>query len=270
MDVRIERTILLIATRFREPLALPDLAAAAGLSPFHLHRLFKAETGETPAAYLARIRLAHAAHLMVVLPDAPLVQIALDSGFSSAATFARAFRQHFGETASSYRTRKQLAVNTATPAPALSLHRLPARRLHVERCTLEENALSAAYNRLRVRCTDSRRTAVGIFVDAPFHQDRAACRHYVALDAETQTDEANSLVLPGGLYARLSVSGDLDALSRDILRFKSDQLDPSPYAIASTLAFEHIELPDDQEPFDYGRSHRWMFIKVRRKHEPAI
>lgn len=270
MDVRIERTILLIANRFREPLALPDLAAEAGLSPFHLHRLFKTETRETPAAYLSRVRLDHAAHLMVVLPDAPLVQIALDSGFSSAATFARAFRQHFGETASNYKKRKQLAVNTTIAAPALCLHRLPARRLHVERCALEENTLSAAYNRLRRRCTDSRRTAVGIFVDAPFHQDRATCRHYVALDVEATTEGTDSFVLPGGLYARLPVSGDLNALSGAILRFKSDQLDPSPYAIASTLAFEQIELPDVNEPFDYGRSHRWVFIKVRRKHEPAI
>lgn len=270
MDVRIERTILLITTRFREPLALPDLAAEAGLSPFHLHRLFKAETLETPAAYLSRIRLEHAAHVMVVLPDASLVQIALDSGFSSAATFARAFRQHFGETASGYRTRNQLVVSSATPAPTLSLHRLPARRLRVERCPLEESALSAAYNRLRLRCTDPRRTAAGIFVDSPFHQERAACRHYLALASETAAEEANSLLLPGGLYVRVSVAGDLDALTRDVLRFKSEQLDPSPYAIASTLAFEHIEFPGDDQPFDYGRSHRWLFIKVRRKHEPAI
>lgn len=270
MDVRIERTILLIATRFREPLVLADLAATAELSPFHLHRLFKAETGETPADHLTRVRLAHAAHVMVVLPDAPLVQIALESGFSSASTFARAFRQHFGETASTFRARKQLSVNSRASATALCLHRLPARRLRVERCVLEEHALSAAYNRLRRRCADAPRTAVGIFVDAPFHQERTTCRHYLALEGETASGDADSLILPGGLYARVPVSGDLDALSRAILRFKSDQLDPSPYAIASTLAFEHIELPDGDEPFDYGRSSRWVFIKVRRRRERVI
>jgi AraC-like DNA-binding protein len=270
MDARIERTILLIATRFREPLLLPDLAAEAGLSPFHLHRLFKSETRETPAAYLSRVRLEHAAHLMVVLPDASLVQIALDSGFSSAATFARAFRQRFNETASDFRKRKQLVVTDSADAPTLSLHRFPTRRLRVVRCVLEETALSDGYNRLRLRCEKLRRTAVGIFVDAPFHQDRAVCRHYLALDGDTTADEAHSLELPGGLYARVSVSGDLDALGREVARFKSDQLDPSDYAIASTLAFEHVELPAGDEPFDYRGSQRWMFIKVRRKHEPVI
>jgi AraC-like DNA-binding protein/DNA gyrase inhibitor GyrI len=270
MDSRIEQAILLITTRFRDPLTLPDLAGELGLSPFHLHRLFKADTGETPAAYLNRIRLGHAAHLMVVLSDAPLVQIALESGFSSAATFARSFRQQFQQTASDYRRRKQLVVNTAAPSPTLSLHRLPARNLCVERCVLDEDALTAGYRRLRQRSTDEHRLAVGVYVDAPFHQDRATCRHYLALEAESCPDAANSLLLPGGLYARLRVSGDLTAMSQAVLRFKTEQLDPSPYAIGSTLAFERIELPEDGAAFDYRRSEREFFIKVRRKHEPVI
>jgi AraC-like DNA-binding protein/DNA gyrase inhibitor GyrI len=270
VDHRIEHAILLITTRFREVLGLSELAAEVGLSPFHLHRLFKANTRETPAAYLSRIRLAHAAHLLVVLPDAPLVQIALDSGFSSAATFARAFRQQFQQTASAFRAQKRLHVNTTAPAPPLALCRLPPRRLRVERCLLDEAALSAAYRRLGRRCPTSRRAALGVYVDAPFHQDRASCRHFLALEAESCTDSSSSLLLPGGLYARLWVAGDINVLTHAILCFKSEQLDPSLYAIGSTLAFERIELPEDADTFDYARSEREVFIKVRRKHEPAI
>lgn len=270
MNPHTEQAILLIATGFRDPLTLAELAARIGLSPFHLHRVFKADTRETPAAYLTRVRLDHAAHLMIVLPDAPLLQIAFESGFSSAATFARAFRQYFQQTASEYRQRKRLAVNTDAPSPMLSLHRLPARKLQVERCTLDEGTLSAAYCRLRQRGDQSPCAALGVFVDAPFHQDRASCRHYLALESEPCRDETKAFALPGGLYARLRVSGDLDALSREILRFKSEQLDPSPYAIGSTLAFERIELPEYGQPFDYRQCERDVFIKVRRKHEPAI
>jgi AraC family transcriptional regulator len=270
MDARVEQAILLISTRFREPLTLPDLATEVGLSPFHLHRLFKAETKETPAAYLSRIRLGHAAHLMVVLPDAPLVQIAIESGFTSAATFARAFRQQFQQTASDYRRQKKLAVNTDAPSPRLSLHTLPTRRLFVERCTLDDDALTAAYRRMQSRVTETPGVAIGVFVDAPFHQDRASCRHYVALESDIVESQTNFLELPGGLYARIRVTGDLDALSQSILNFKTEQLDPSPYAIGSTLAFERIELPEDGGLFDYPRSQRDVYIKVRRKHEPVI
>jgi AraC-like DNA-binding protein len=270
MDPRTEHAILVMANRFREPLTLAELAATVSLSPFHLHRLFKADTLETPATHLKRIRLEHAAHLAVVLPDAPLMQIALDSGFSSAATFARAFRQHFGETASEHRQRKQLAVNCTAPAAGLSLYRLARRRLRVERCFLGEDALSAAYTRLRGRCGESPRFAFGIFVDAPFHQARSTCRHYLALESEPCLDDAKAFGLPGGLYARLGVSGDIDELSREILRFKTQQLDPSPYGIGSTLAFERIDLDQHGACFDYRRSARDVYIKVRRKHEPAI
>jgi hypothetical protein len=59
-------------------------------------------------------------------------------------------------------------------------------------------------------------------------------------------------------------------MNREILRFKSGQLDPSPYAIGSTLAFERIVLPESPHEFDYRRSERELFIKVRRKREPVI
>jgi AraC-like DNA-binding protein/DNA gyrase inhibitor GyrI len=270
MDHRIERAILLITIRFREALTLPELAAGVGLSPFHLHRLFKTETGETPAAYLSRIRLEHAAHLMVVLPDALLMQIAIDSGFTSAATFARAFRQHFQQTASEYRRQKQLEVNTDASRPTLSLQTLPPRTLRVERCVLNEDALNAGYARLRQRCAGEQRAALGIFVDAPFHLDRRVCRHYLALEDEACVDDTNAFQLPGGLYGRLRVAGDLDAVTRAILHYKSAHLDPSPYAIGSTLAFERIVLPEGSLAFDYRRCERDVFIKVRRKREPVI
>ena len=270
MDPRIEQTILVMATRFRDPLTLAELAAGVGLSPFHFHRIFKAQTRETPANYLARIRLDHAAHLMVVLPDAPLLQIAFESGFSSAAVFARCFRLRYRQTASEFRRQKKLVVSDIALPHVLSLHNLPARNLGVERCPLDEDALSAAHRRLQQRKGAQPSANLGIFVDAPFHQDRSTCRHYVALEDDPRSDPDRTFVLPGGLYARLRVTGDIDALSREILRFKSAQLDPSPYGIGSTLAFERIAFPDTGEAFDYRRSERDVFIKVRRKHEPVI
>ncbi|MFZ5636345.1 MAG: helix-turn-helix domain-containing protein [Pseudomonadota bacterium] len=265
----------MITTRFRERLPLAELAAGVGLSPFHLHRMFKADTGQTPADYIERARLEYASHLMVVVPDAPLMQIAIESGFVSAATFARAFRKRFGETASEYRRRKRLDVNTSGPAPALPLRRLPARTLRVEPCELEESALSAGYARLLARCPDAWRTqagiaVLGIFVDAPFHRDHTICRHYLAFEEDIRPEGPDTFRLPGGLHASIAVSGDLDAMSREIVRFKTERLDPSPYAIASTLAYERIVLPSDARTFDYRDCAREVFVKVRRRHEPAF
>ena len=83
-------------------------------------------------------------------------------------------------------------------------------------------------------------------------------------------NSSDSLTLPGGQYVHFRVHGDLDALSAAILAFKTEQLDPSPYDIGSTLAFEQLSLPADPERFDYRQCSRELFIKVRRKHEQVI
>src|SRR5262249_37032666 len=50
--------------RYFEPLAVADLAAAAGLSPAHFSRRFKATFGESPHQYLLTRRLERAAALL--------------------------------------------------------------------------------------------------------------------------------------------------------------------------------------------------------------
>jgi AraC family transcriptional regulator len=86
-----------------EELTLEKLASVAAFSPFHFHRVFAAVTGETLSDFIRRIRLERAASSLTVLRDTGVLEIALRCGFSSAATFARAFRSHFGMSASEWR-----------------------------------------------------------------------------------------------------------------------------------------------------------------------
>jgi AraC family transcriptional regulator of adaptative response/methylated-DNA-[protein]-cysteine methyltransferase len=64
---------------------LTDLAEEAGLSAFHLHRMFKRITGVTPKAYMAAVK---AERLRAGLPQAGSVTQAIyDAGFSSSSRF---------------------------------------------------------------------------------------------------------------------------------------------------------------------------------------
>lgn len=54
--------------------------------------------------FIRRIRLERAAGALSLLPDTTVLEIALRYGFSSAATFARAFKLHFGMSATQWRT----------------------------------------------------------------------------------------------------------------------------------------------------------------------
>jgi AraC family transcriptional regulator of adaptative response/methylated-DNA-[protein]-cysteine methyltransferase len=71
--------------RAEETPGLATLAAAAGLSPHHFHRVFKAATGVTPKAYAA-------AHRMRAVQDrlsegAPVTEALYDAGYGSSSRF---------------------------------------------------------------------------------------------------------------------------------------------------------------------------------------
>ena len=83
-------------------LGLENLSAYAGLSPAHLHRLFKIAVGETPKGYVARIRIERSAFRMMI-QESSLLEIALDSGYRNPETFSRAFRRRYGVSPSEYR-----------------------------------------------------------------------------------------------------------------------------------------------------------------------
>jgi AraC family transcriptional regulator of adaptative response/methylated-DNA-[protein]-cysteine methyltransferase len=81
--------------------ALDALAAAAGLSRFHFHRVFKAATGLTPAAYGAARRARRVAD---ALPAAGSVTEALyDAGYGSASRFYAGATRRLGMAPSTYR-----------------------------------------------------------------------------------------------------------------------------------------------------------------------
>jgi AraC family transcriptional regulator, regulatory protein of adaptative response / methylated-DNA-[protein]-cysteine methyltransferase len=80
---------------------LDALAAAAGLSRFHFHRVFKAETGLTPRAYAAAER---ARRLRQALPRAGSVTAAIyDAGFNSSGRFYEASSALLGMTPTRFR-----------------------------------------------------------------------------------------------------------------------------------------------------------------------
>lgn len=100
---RVNRVMDYVQAHLAEDLTLEKLAAVAAFSPFHFHRVFAAITGETLSDFIRRIRLERAASALGLLHDTSVLEIALRYGFSSAATFARAFKAQFGMSATEWR-----------------------------------------------------------------------------------------------------------------------------------------------------------------------
>lgn len=74
--------------------SLDRLAREAGLSPFHFHRRFKAETGVTPAAYAATVR--HRRAQDALQQGASVTEAVYDAGYGSAARFYDGAESRFG------------------------------------------------------------------------------------------------------------------------------------------------------------------------------
>jgi AraC-like DNA-binding protein len=88
--------------RFNERLRLADVAQAVGASPFSLCRAFKYFMGLSIHQYLRRLRLRSGLE-MLATSNSSLVDIALETGFSSHAHFTTSFRSEFGLSPSGFR-----------------------------------------------------------------------------------------------------------------------------------------------------------------------
>ena len=108
---RINRVIDYIESNIDQELTLKKLAEVASFSPFHFHRIFGAIVGEPLNRFIQRIRLEKAAIKLVGQPKHSITEIALECGFSGSSSFARAFREHFGMSASQWRSRRSPAMS---------------------------------------------------------------------------------------------------------------------------------------------------------------
>ena len=83
-------------------LSIADLAATAAVHPVYLARAFRRHFGHTPGEYLRRNRLRHAQRLLVDT-RLPLVEVALQCGFSDQSRMTHVFTREFGVAPGQYR-----------------------------------------------------------------------------------------------------------------------------------------------------------------------
>lgn len=91
----------MIAARCAEALTLEELAATAGMSRYHFVRAFSRVVGMTPHAWQIDLRIRRARRLLD--QGMPLVDAALQLGFSDQSHFQRAFKQRVAATPGEYR-----------------------------------------------------------------------------------------------------------------------------------------------------------------------
>ncbi|GLQ52592.1 helix-turn-helix domain-containing protein [Dyella flava] len=99
---RLQRVDSYVKAHLSEPVALSDMAEAAGLSPMHFAAQFRSATGYRPHHYLLLCRLERAKELMGNA-SLSMLDVALDVGFRTQAHFTTVFKRLNGKTPSVWR-----------------------------------------------------------------------------------------------------------------------------------------------------------------------
>ncbi len=100
---RVNAVIDYIETHLADDLSLATLAEVAHFSPYHFHRVFSTFVGETLSRFISRLRIERAAALLIQHPQRAITDIAIDCGLTNPSSFARAFRETFGMSATEWR-----------------------------------------------------------------------------------------------------------------------------------------------------------------------
>jgi AraC-like DNA-binding protein len=90
-----------------QPIKVDELARLCCMSKRNFARTFQAAMGETPIAYLVKLRLARAAALLR-RHDENVTSVAYKVGFNDSNYFTRQFHEMFGVAPSDYRKRQEL------------------------------------------------------------------------------------------------------------------------------------------------------------------
>jgi AraC family transcriptional regulator len=91
-----------IRDHIHEPLDRGTLAAVAGFSIPHFHRVFTAHVGESAISYVRRLRMERAGRKLR-MGAVDITEVALAAGYDSHAAFGKAFKQQFGLSPSEFR-----------------------------------------------------------------------------------------------------------------------------------------------------------------------
>lgn len=220
-------------------LSLTALSRQARLSPAHFHRRFQQAVGETPRAYVERLRVERAA-FQLVFHEATVLAIALECGFRSHETFIRAFRRHYGRAPAAYRawhdgrrvaargTSRSVAAPSRAPIPAMpvALSRTRVGRLRPSHLAFirhvgpYESVPVTLFDRLadwaRVRRLRGPHVWIGIGHDAPLTTAAARLRFDASLAVPAPfvpRDDVACQWFAGGDFAITTHAGSVDTLS---------------------------------------------------------
>ncbi len=251
---RVDRVIDFIGKHLDEELELDELCRIACFSKYHFHRLFTAYTGLPLMNYIKWLRLKRAAHQFIVHKEETIINIALDAGFESHESFARAFKQVCGQSPSQFRRERNWESFENPPQPmhikgekimTITIKELPAKRVAVMEHHGDPMRLSDTLDKLitwakaqPINLKPKAGEAFGFGYHDPREVKPEEFRFDLALSVPQDfklNDQVTERTLPAGRYAvtmhkgsRDNIGGTIYSIYRDWLPQSGEELGDLP------------------------------------------
>ena len=264
----VQATIERIAGGLDEALDLEALARAAGLSPYHFHRIFRGMVGETPLELARRLRMERAAWQLSRTNDR-VTDIAFDAGYDTHEAFTRAFKACFSTSPSGFRELEYRRTGLAATCgihysaggavPAFIPREPGGQHMQVEITEMPElrvasvhhvgpyNQVSKAFERLGSIAGPAGlfgqpdAAMIGLYYDDPdtTPQDQLrADAGVVVPSSATLPAGLTEQRLPAGRYAKVVHKGGYEQLGDTWARLLGEWLPSSGHRLGPTPSFE--------------------------------
>lgn len=114
---RIHDVLDFIEKNLDADLSLEQLSKKAYYSSFHFHRVFSTVVGENVNQFVTRKRVERIASILLVYKDKSIKELAYTYGFNSESSFSRTFKQYYGITPTTFKSRGKDTLSKIGIAP---------------------------------------------------------------------------------------------------------------------------------------------------------
>ena len=263
----INRVIDYINDHLADPVDLAMLAETANISGFHFHRIFKAFIGESPGAYISRLRLERAAqHLKTT--QLTLTEIAEKTGYQSQYALSKAFKKHFGVTPTAFRNIRtffssQFQSATIEPSEIEPEMREVKRQVLVYIRVIAKYGSAKDYDTAWMKLMQfaeekgiltGHNEFIGFGFDDPTITKPERCRFYACITTDKKvepTGEFGTMVLEAGTYAVFTLKGPYSGLSKLYDIIYNQWLPASQQKLCNSMPYEkYLNNPEEVAPSD--------------------
>ena len=216
-----------IYTHIDTEIRVEELAHDLGVSRFHLQRIFREVFGTSLYQRVKSIRLEKAANLLVVNTGSTISEVAAQCGYSSQASFLKAFKERFGMTPGAWRrggyrdySRRLLGsipldrrLSRKFEGLGYRIEKRPEIRAYYIRHRGYDPTITEAWQRLRLfRLSHGLEEAqrIALYHDNPAIRPLQECAYVACLATERRIRDSRlpAFRIAGGVYARFDLRGE--------------------------------------------------------------